>query len=495
MMLMSFTAYADDNTGSQRELNVYLDRDNTNCIFDITWENTSQKATVKLINPDDKVVSASFSYESGSATAVLPQAKEGYWKVVVIGKNLGAVSVTGGSKDSKSNSSTYETENSKNIKAFEVKPSGQKIETSWEISSKSKACNITLYAVNGDRTYQIWYDRNCNKKDSRIDLADSLSTGYYKFVLDVYDDDGEYTAVTPLMYFKTDNALPKLNNVKSGSIDGDYYISWDVDINSSNRYLITLYDYDTMNIIQTYETNQSPYKIDFDNSLSRIKYSVAATDYNNVGNFEVYDLVRSSPSGIVVFPKDDTTHNSFVSLQFECPDSVTGGVYLDEKLVSNDIKPGEYRLSFNEGEHEIIAFLQDENGNKTTFKKKISCDNTPPDIIIDCNEENETTADSFNITGSTEPNATLMINGVEYQLSSGTFSAKTKLNQGNNTVTITAYDAAGNQSVKTVNINRKSTIQNYIVYIIPVAVFVLLLIWYIKLNKKAKRRQQNETQN
>ena len=64
MMLMSFTAYADDNTGSQRELNVYLDRDNTNCIFDITWENTSQKATVKLINPDDKVVSASFSYET-----------------------------------------------------------------------------------------------------------------------------------------------------------------------------------------------------------------------------------------------------------------------------------------------------------------------------------------------------------------------------------------------------------------------------------------------
>ena len=123
----------------------------------------------------------------------------------------------------------------------------------------------------------------------------------------------------------------------------------------------------------------------------------------------------------------------------------------------------------------------------STFSKSITVDRTPPAVKLNSEDVLKTASDSIVIEGSTEPNATVMINGVEQEMGSGSFMVKLALEKGVNPVTVSAYDVAGNKSVKTITVERMGSIAgNWTNFILPGVLFLVLAGWYGRLNKKPK---------
>lgn len=103
-------------------------------------------------------------------------------------------------------------------------------------------------------------------------------------------------------------------------------------------------------------------------------------------------------------------------------------------------------ISVPEGVHTLYFYSQDKFQNKEQVQsKQFKVDTTPPTIVITSPEQNAilNTRD-ITIIGTTEPNATLTINGVKVDVDSqGKFSYSTTIT-GLTTFTIIAKDFAGN---------------------------------------------------
>ena len=103
----------------------------------------------------------------------------------------------------------------------------------------------------------------------------------------------------------------------------------------------------------------------------------------------------------------------------------------------------DYDPNLAEGSHEIVAYVRDNYGNTRSFHKSVTVDRTPPVLNLNTGDQIETVTDSFVISGSTEPNAVVAVNGVEQELGDGSFMVKLALKDGINPITVSAYDAVG----------------------------------------------------
>ncbi|MCX8173122.1 MAG: S8 family serine peptidase [Thermoplasmata archaeon] len=105
-----------------------------------------------------------------------------------------------------------------------------------------------------------------------------------------------------------------------------------------------------------------------------------------------------------------------------------------------------YYLTLADGTHEISVVAEDLAGNKVTVKRTVIVDTTAPTITV------ATPADaaylgnkSVVVSGTTEPGATLKVNGNTIQVSSGgSFSAEITLAEGTNEILFFAEDVAHN---------------------------------------------------
>lgn len=476
--------------GAVREARIYLYHDYTDCIFLVSWENAEQSATIQIKGPDGTVVNANENnteFGKSRANVSVGTANSGYWTVYVTGENLGAINVSGGSKNSAA--AQYNA-----IQSFDAEVSGGYINFKWNVITEQDAINVNINATQGENygNHTVWNDYSASRSGTASVSADELQTGLYSFTIQVYDGKAQYTLSTDKpLFLKQSNAPAKLEDIKVGSIDGEMFATWNTRVNSS--YLVTLYDYDTLAVIKTESVNSNYYPITLSNESNKVKFSVAANDGYAYGEFDVYEIIRSTPVGTIIFPDYSSTRESSVAVKVECPSDVTAGIYLDGTLLLDNTDTGDYDLNLSEGIHEVVAFLKDRNGNMKTFSKTITVDKTPPVVNLNNADSVKIAADSIVVDGSTEPNAVIAINGVEQKLSTGNFMAKLALDNGVNPITVAAYDLAGNKSVKTITAERINTLGGgWMLYIAPAAIFLLLAAWYIFLNKKPKEAQPDE---
>jgi hypothetical protein len=327
-------------------------------------------------------------------------------------------------------------------------------------------------------------DYSAGKNGDKSVSVDDLQTGLYRFTIQAYDGNAQYSLTTdePL-YVKQSNAPVKLEGVKVGSIDGEMFAVWDSLVNSS--YLVTLYDYETLSVIKTEHANSNYYPVSVAGGAGRIKFSVAAIKNNVYGEFDVFEIIQSTPTGTINFPEYAITREGVIKVSIDCLSDATAGAYLDGEMFLENASAGDYDLSLAEGSHEIVAYIKDTNGNMRTFSKTITVDKTPPMLNLNIGGDTKTASDNIVIGGSTEPDAVVAINGVEQELGAGSFTAKLSLAYGVNPITVSTYDSAGNKSVLTVAVERTGSISGgWAVFILPGIVFILLTLWYVYLNKK-----------
>lgn len=465
-----------------REVQVYLYQEYADCIFFVSWQNADQPASVKIISPDGTEIAATeenSEFGRGRVDVNVGHAGSGYWRVSVEGDGLGTISVNGGNK--KDTSVRYNA-----IQSFtaETVEDGS-IRLGWDVAAEQDTVNLSVEAVqgalNGSRT--VYQDYSVAGTGTAAVSTDNLPTGLYRFTIQVYDGVGQYTLTTeePL-YIRQTEAPEKLENVKAGSIDGEMYITWDP--GRSGNYVVTLYD-ETLSVLKWEYVYENFYAITPGEGVNRVKVSVAAVDGSNWGEFEVVEVVKTIPSGVISFPKEEVTKENVIPVHIECPSETAAGVYLDGKLLLEKAASGDYDLNLAEGMHEVVAYIEDAYGNMSTFSKSITVDRTPPSVKLNSEDMLKTASDSIVIEGSTEPNATVMINGVEQEMGSGSFMVKLALEKGVNPVTVSAYDAAGNKSVKTITVERTGGIGGkWMSFILPGVLFLGLAGWYVRLNKK-----------
>ncbi|MDR1640851.1 MAG: hypothetical protein LBT59_14235 [Clostridiales bacterium] len=472
LAFMAQFAYAAPATSSSREIRVYLHTEYPDCVFFIKWENADKQASAVLTDPDGTVfplTNENTTYGKGSIAISAGAAKRGYWNVTLTGDGLGAASVSGGGK----------FQGGGEIKSFNAEVVGENLNFDWDIEALLDSFAVTIYYNQGAQNTTVYNSNKAPKKGSASVALNNIITGLYNFTIQIFDGNRQQSlSIGTPIYIKQPKAPEKLQNIRTGSINGEMFATWDMPLQGYCE--IKLYDPVTLDVLSTEQTSQGFYAIRQD--LQRVKLSVALLESNFHGDFDVYELSKTVPSGSVSFPDYTSTRESFVSLNFDCGSGETGGLYLDGTLIADDQPSGPYDLFLSEGEHEAVAYIKDQNGNMKTFAKTIIVDKTPPQISLSNKDEVKTNSQSLVVDGKTEPNAVIAINGVEQELGDGIFMAKLALKNGVNPISVTAYDAAGNKGVKTITAEKSGS--RTLLPIIPLP--ILLTIWYVYLNIKGK---------
>ena len=123
-----------------KELKLNVDKDYTNAIFYITWDNVEEKGSVELTSPDGKVYSKEKTsdnvYEAnGEAIVNVGQPAKGEWIIKVSGDNLGVVKVEAG-----------QLPNSMVIDSFSVEAKDDKYIAKYSISDCPEQVQIEVFA-------------------------------------------------------------------------------------------------------------------------------------------------------------------------------------------------------------------------------------------------------------------------------------------------------------------------------------------------------------
>jgi hypothetical protein len=105
-------------------------------------------------------------------------------------------------------------------------------------------------------------------------------------------------------------------------------------------------------------------------------------------------------------------------------------------------------VTLKEGLNTIIVEARNSKGEFVKGSVSITLDTVPPNIFIDDPGELVDVTE-INLSGRTEPESTVLVNGVPFTLTHDIFRGTMKVVQGKNTITVIATDKAGNQSTAT----------------------------------------------
>jgi hypothetical protein len=152
-----------------------------------------------------------------------------------------------------------------------------------------------------------------------------------------------------------------------------------------------------------------------------------------------------------------------------------------------------------EGVNELVVEARDEAGNIEVIRLTVTLDTISPALtIIEPLDGFKTKKEQVNIIGTTEPGATLSIGGQLVTDTDGSFSVPYNLVKGDNMVTITATDDAGNTASKTLKVTRQemehqttSLGDNYGLLLVLI-IFMVIIVFLLFYNFAAGRKNNVE---
>ena len=170
---------------------------------------------------------------------------------------------------------------------------------------------------------------------------------------------------------------------------------------------------------------------------------------------------------------------------------------LNGELLVEDGKAAQYRVDMKEGDNTLVFYLKDPAGNLFSYIKSLQVDTVPPQLSVQRDLDGLRTSDGWvYLEGHSEQGAQLLLNGEPVSMISGYFQVRCDLGLGDNQITLTAQDAAGNQTQYTAMVSRTAQGSDLMFWIIGGIVFILLAALYVLLFiRGVKRRKQNEEKN
>ncbi len=113
-----------------------------------------------------------------------------------------------------------------------------------------------------------------------------------------------------------------------------------------------------------------------------------------------------------------------------------------------------YTVTLSDGTHIFVITVRDNDGNTNTRTVTLTVDTRAPDLTFASPVDGLVTdAPIVDVSGTTEPDARLVVNGLVVAVeANGSFSIRLGLAPGENTITATAADAAGNIARATIRV-------------------------------------------
>lgn len=172
-----------------------------------------------------------------------------------------------------------------------------------------------------------------------------------------------------------------------------------------------------------------------------------------------YTVGDGSPSLAVSSPAAATiTNNPHVTIAGTTDPGATVKVNGTSIPVASD---GSFSdpLTLADGTYTFRVTATDAAGLETIVTRTITVDTTAPALSLTSPSSGLLTRDPVVlVSGTTEPNATVVVNGVDAAVNpSGQFSVEIGLQEGTNAITATATDAAGNQAQTSVSVTLDTT--------------------------------------
>jgi parallel beta-helix repeat protein len=213
-----------------------------------------------------------------------------------------------------------------------------------------------------------------------------------------------------------------------------------------------------------------------------------------------YSLDSIPPTLVITSPKTDPYYTNKNGVNIKGRTEANATVFLGgQELELYDLQ-FTIRVEVFLGPNNFTIWARDNAGNIIRINLTIIVDKTPPLLNVSRPYAalSKTTDTYYTVTGFTEPNATLSINGIYYSVGfDGRFGAKRSLAFGGNTIVITAKDQAGNtKSVQRIIMREKpppDMTMIYIGYSIPfivLAALVGIVVFYMYKTGRLKKFQQ-----
>lgn len=492
VVLCSFPLLAFAKT---EEIVVPVGEGSTSRVFQITWPNTDQEASVTITSPDGTVYSTEQTPEAHCGEGLIVfnvgAAAPGNWVVSITGEGLGTVSVDSG-----------ELPGSMEIESFAVEMRGGKAYASWKILDCPESMQLQVYAdtdTDGYDGQEVASFTAGAEGEQEISLG-GLDGGRYHFYLYVRGEQGIFTrkyAEESLLWFE-DSASQELSGVKARMLDGDVFLTWG-EVNEDSSYRVMVFAPDNGGLLhdEIVEADTS-FLWTLPEQYDGAQAAVALWENGRTGRFTEYPLQRSAqPEATITFPEKDVVNTKTVLVPVEFTGEYTVSAALNGELLVEGGKSGQYRVDMKEGDNILVFYLEDPAGNLFSYVKSLQVDTVPPQLSIQRDLDGLSTPDSWvYLEGHSEQGAQLLLNGQPVSMISGYFQVRCDLGLGDNQITLTAQDAAGNQAQYTAVVSRTAQGSNIMYWIIGGVVFLLLTALYVFLFiRGVKRRKQNEEKN
>jgi len=170
----------------------------------------------------------------------------------------------------------------------------------------------------------------------------------------------------------------------------------------------------------------------------------------NVNTTSITVVVDTQPPEISVHSPDrDLVNTSTVTVE----GSISGAEDLWVQNMSVSITNGSFsaEVQLQEGENTLVLRAVDAAGNWATVRINITLDTQPPIILITAPEDGAEVHDErVVVKGCTVGAVSAEVNGVAVNASA--FNVTLELQKGENTITVRAWDAAGNAAVKSITV-------------------------------------------
>ena len=199
---------------------------------------------------------------------------------------------------------------------------------------------------------------------------------------------------------------------------------------------------------------------------------VVWTGANNTNQHVLYSTYVSAWSSVALLAQGDQSNNAKVALNSQGEGTVIwtqgmtthvfaanvhgGTVSAPQQLDTISAGWTQPEISVaRDGQGDVMAIFWKMNDDSFWASLYTMPDVTPPALALTSPSTVTTTnASMVNVAGTTEPGASVMVDGIQAQVSpTGTFSVDVALREGNNTISISATDASGNAATKTVTVS------------------------------------------
>lgn len=269
-----------------------------------------------------------------------------------------------------------------------------------------------------------------------------------------------------------------LTGLKVYFVNGDLAVSWndtgagDVNIKVTNP--------QTMQILADVKVSETKCLIPIDSTVKKIEVYIVPASSSKVSGAGIgytLDVVR----GInveVSLPTYTITNQSFIEIPIKAEEKVK--VYSVTNKIQGDVEeyePGEhvYSIPIVANVNHIYFYVEDERGNINYCTFDMQQDVIAPSISLNEQYDGYVTEDEHIVlAGYARDAVSLFINNKEIEIQqSEKFEYDYTLEQGDNSISICAYDEAGNQSIITLTVSRQEAKRNFTGIIVVFFLFIV----------------------